>query len=309
MVEDGKVYVFHPECALSKCLDVDSGKKDNGTNLLIWDYHRSHNQRFQAISAGNGYFIFKNLQSGTVIDVKYGKAENETNIQMWESNNSDAQKWKVINEGGGYYSFQSKLNSNYYLDIQYSGTGNGTNVWLYEVNHSSAQKFKIVQKEIYKYRVGVRDLYDNILLGKANITHAAFLIGTDLFEYGTSKKAMIGSIVNYSEKVINNISVKLLIDKMKNSGIIKELKEQGYVRRNCGRDPSFDWDKLGSILNGTTWTQPDELEESIKKDGNWKNENYDGLFHNCHDFVRFCLYIVGANEGTIKKTLPIFRPH
>ena len=57
---------------------------------------------------------------------------------------------------------------------------------------------------------------------------------------------------------------------MKNSGIIKELKEQGYVRRKCRRDPSFNWDKLGSILNGITWTQPDELEEYIIKDENWK---------------------------------------
>ena len=27
-----KYMLFHPKCALSKCLDVDSGKKDNGTN-------------------------------------------------------------------------------------------------------------------------------------------------------------------------------------------------------------------------------------------------------------------------------------
>ncbi len=133
---------------------------------------------------------------------------------MWESNDSDAQKWKIINEGDGYYSFQTKLNNNYYLDIQYSGTENGTNVWLYKGNHSNAQKFKIVQKEIYKYRVGVRDLFDNVLLGNENITHAAFLIGTDLFEYETSKKAMVVSIVNYSEKIFNNLNVKLLIDSM-----------------------------------------------------------------------------------------------
>lgn len=31
-----------------------------------------------------------------------------------------------------------------------------------------------------------------------------------------------------------------------------------------------------------------------------ENENYDALFHNCHDFVRFCLYVVGANDDTIK---------
>ena len=37
--------------------------------ILTSLYHRSNNQRFQEISAGNGYFIFKNLKSETVIDV------------------------------------------------------------------------------------------------------------------------------------------------------------------------------------------------------------------------------------------------
>ena len=306
MVEDGKVYVFHPKCALSKCLDVDNGGKENGTNLIIWKYHRSNNQRFQAKSVGNGYFIFQNLQSKTVIDVNGGETINETNIHMWELNYTDAQKWKVINAGDGYYSLQSKLNNNYYLDIQYSGTEDGTNVILYEGNKTDAQKFKIVEKILYKYRVGVKGLYDNLLLEKINITHAAFLIGTDLFEYGTDPSALIGSGLNYSNNTFDTTMVDNIIKKFG----ITQLTSNGYVRRrNCGKDPSFNWDKIGSILNGTTWTQPYELEECIIKDGTWTNDKYDALNHNCQDFVRFCLYIVGANQGTIHKTLPVFRPH
>ena len=310
MVEDGKVYVFHPKCALSKCLDVDSGQKENGTNLLIWDYHRSNNQRFQAISAGNGYFIFKNLKSETIIDVYNSEVKNGTNIQMWESNNSDNQKWKIINEGDGYYSIQSKLNSNYYLDVQFSGTQNGTNVWLYEGNNSDAQKFRIVQKELYRYRIGVKDLFDNENLGKAHFTHAAFLIGTDLFEYGTNRYALVGSGINYSGNFINPFitnNVAQFIEK--NSTIKNDLYNQGYVRRNCGRDPSFDWEKIGNQINGTTWTQPYELEQCIIKDGTWRNIDYDLFKHNCHDFVSFCLYICGANDVTYRKFIPVFKPH
>ena len=48
----------------------------------------------------------------------------------------------------------------------------------------------------------------------------------------------------------------------------------GYVRRrNVGREEGFDWDRIGNALNGTTWVQPDELEESIKNYGTmdkWK---------------------------------------
>ena len=53
------------------------------------------------------------------------------------------------------------------------------------------QKFKIVHKEIYKFRVGVKGLFDNHKLENYDLTHAAFLIGTDLFEYGTQKNAML----------------------------------------------------------------------------------------------------------------------
>ena len=43
-------------------------------------------------------------------------------------------------------------------------------------------------KQVYKFRVGVRPLAGSEKLKKHDITHAAFLIGTDLFEYGTNKK-------------------------------------------------------------------------------------------------------------------------
>lgn len=61
-------------------------------------------------------------------------------------------------------------------------------------------------------------------------------------------------------------------------------------------------------MNGTTWIQPDELEESIKKSGEWTNEKYDIFKHNCHDFVRECLKIIGCHETMIIKNLPVYRP-
>lgn len=76
------------------------------------------------------------------------------------------------------------------------------------------------------------------------ITHAAFLIGTDFFEYGNHLKG-------------------------------KGSNQGNDRRRGYERDSEFDWDKLVNKLNGSTWTQPDELEECIIKDGGWKNEDYD----------------------------------
>ena len=94
---------------------------------------------------------------------------------------------------------------------------------------------------------------------------------------------------------------------MEQSGLT--VVTNGYVRRrNVGREEGFDWDRIGNALNGTTWVQPDELEESIKNSGQWTNGKYDVFTHNCHDFVRECLRIVGTNEGMTLKKIPVFRP-
>ena len=142
-----------------------------------------------------------------------------------------------------------------------------------------------------------------------DITHAALLIGTDIFEYGTNPNAVISSTERYLNLgfLYNGNSIDIIAKKLQEKGI--ELP-QGFVRRrNVGRDKEFDWSFLGDKLNGKTWTQPDELEEIIKKSGEWTDYKYDLFSHNCHDFVRECLKILGANEGTIHKCLPIFRPH
>jgi len=291
MLEDGGVYVFHLVSNPLKVLDVYGGGKQNGTNIQVFDYHYAANQRFQALKRGD-YYMFKDLNSGKMIDVNGGQAKNQVNIQLYEQNNSDSQKWKVIDLGKGRCSFQSKLNSKFYMDIKNGETHNENNVWLFEGNNSNAQKFIPAKKILYKYRVGVKGLFDSNQLKKFDITHAAFLIGTDLFEYGTDKFLAFHVAAHYG-------------------GI--DTNSQGFVRikaynRNK-RDEPFDWDRLGNKLNGTTWLQPDELEYLLIKSNNWLNSNYNVLIHNCQDFVRECLLLAGANQGETLKLLPIFRPH
>ena len=307
MLKDGGVYVFYLK-GTSKVLDVCWGQKYNRTNIIIYEYSRVPNQRFQAIKCGD-YYMFKDLNSGKMIDVNEHKDTNGTNIQIYQQNDTDAQKWKVIPAGEGFITFESKINSNYCLDVEGYGTTNGTNVQLYKKNDTGAQKFKPVYKELYKFRVGTRLLCGNNPILK-DITHAAFLIGTDLFEYGTQKGAMIASGERYLGLGLyyNSVSIEKIMKKLKEEKGI-ELP-QGFVRRrNVGRDKEFNWDFLGNILNGTTWTQPDELEQILINSEEWTNFKYDVFSHNCHDFVRECLRICGANQGTLLKALPVFRPH
>ena len=123
--------------------------------------------------------------------------------------------------------------------------------------------------DVYRFRVGVTDLGGSSgSFGSSGIKHACFLLNRDLFEYG----------------------------------------QNGYERhRDVGRDPDYDWNSIGDALNGTTYVSPDKLETAIENSGDWEGRKYNFLFHNCQDFVRFCLLKVGCPESMAYKKWPIYR--
>ena len=126
----------------------------------------------------------------------------------------------------------------------------------------------------YRFRVGVKNLGSSGAMGFFGYNHACLLLDRDIFEYGNDK--------------------------------IKYMKT--YERdKDVGRDSSFDWDLIGNALNGTTHVSPDQLETAIKNDDQWAPGNYKLLYHNCHDFVRFCLDRIGCPPSMISKIGPCFK--
>ena len=74
----------------------------------------------------------------------------------------------------------------------------------------------------YRFRVGVKDLGSSGSIGSSGYNHACLLLNRDLFEYGCNS-------------------------------------DKSYERhQDVGRDSSFDWDRLGEALNGTTHISPDQ---------------------------------------------------
>ena len=129
----------------------------------------------------------------------------------------------------------------------------------------------------YKYKVGVRNL--DIFKNEKEIkpyNHVCIKLKNDIFEYGVNSE---------------------VYDK-------KEFERH----KNVGKVPQFDWKYLGKQLNGLTEITPDDLEIAIKKDGVWAPGSYNILSHNCHDFVQFCLKILGCVKYKYKKG-PCFMPN
>lgn len=126
----------------------------------------------------------------------------------------------------------------------------------------------------YRYRIGCRALLGNNkgtnlfpgerhFLNAANLNHRCLLLNNDIFEYG----------------------------------------DKGWKRHvNIGMDRDYDWkripvdaisygdkDVLFGLLIGRTDISPNELEEIIDENGEWTSENYNLYFHNCHNFVDWCI--------------------
>ena len=146
-IEDG-VYRITASTNESMSFDIDYGKRENGTNVQLWDWagEKSYQQQFKFIydSKSEAYTIY-NINTGKVLDVQNAGKTSGTNIWQYESNGTYAQKWILEQNGDGTYSIKSKLNG-LYIDIQNNNISNGGNVQLYEGNGTDAQKFKFIKQ-------------------------------------------------------------------------------------------------------------------------------------------------------------------
>ena len=131
-------------------------------------------------------------------------------------------------------------------------------------------------EDVYRWRVGTTDVSGPVIglrpirktLKAMGITHFAFLLNRDLFEYGP----------------------------------------KGWERHvDVGRDSKYDWDALGTALNGTTYVSPDRLETAINNSGEWVGNKYNVIEHNCQNFVQFCMRALGCPESMIMKKGPVYR--
>ena len=135
-------YRITPACAPNSCLDVKDYGKSNGTNILLWNYHKGTNQHFKAVRQNDGSYVFYDTNSGKVIDVCGGVAKNQINVQLYQYNGSAAQKFFLVSAGNGYYYLVSAINRNYCIDVNEMSCKNGANIQLYQRNGCNAQRFR-----------------------------------------------------------------------------------------------------------------------------------------------------------------------
>jgi hypothetical protein len=146
-VVNGGIYRIEPQNALGKCLDVSGVSTGDGANVHIWSYGGGGNQKWKAITAGNGWWEFEPQHAlGKRLDVAGAGSSNGTNIIQWASNSGTAQRWRLIDRGNGEYQLEPQCAPGMALDVSggVSSTANGTNVQIWTQHSNSNQRWKFL---------------------------------------------------------------------------------------------------------------------------------------------------------------------
>lgn len=107
-----------------KALNVAGGSTSDGANIEQWEYGGWNSQKWQFVSAGNGYYKIKNVNSGKIMDINGRSTSDGANNIQWSDNGGYNQQWQLIDAGNGYYKIKN-CNSGKVLDISNSSTSNG----------------------------------------------------------------------------------------------------------------------------------------------------------------------------------------
>ena len=132
-----------------KCLEVEGGWKEAGTNVQQYDGNGTDAQQWVIKETGDGYFYIVSKCSGLYLDVDNYNIDNGTNIKVYTGNSSDAQKWRFIQLGShsfcdGDYYITSALNNNKVLDIDDGQISNNkANAQLWDLLNWENQIFTI----------------------------------------------------------------------------------------------------------------------------------------------------------------------
>ncbi|MDE6092985.1 MAG: RICIN domain-containing protein, partial [Ruminococcus sp.] len=123
------------------------GKAENGTNVQQWDSGNGANNKFRAVSAGNGYFyLMSQLGDGNTytLDVSGKKADNGTNISIYTFNGGDNQQFKFVKNSDGSYSIRTKVsNDASCIEVNAKSTEAGANIQEWEFNGGNNQNWYV----------------------------------------------------------------------------------------------------------------------------------------------------------------------
>lgn len=122
-------------------LDVENSSKDNGANIIQWDYWGGAGQQFDVTSLGNGFYSIRAVHSGKSLDVYDFNSEPGGEIRQWEYWGSDNQQWQIKSVGNNYYTIISRY-SWLALDVWNWSSENGGDIRQWTSTGATNQQWR-----------------------------------------------------------------------------------------------------------------------------------------------------------------------
>lgn len=125
-------------------MDVYSGGKDKGVNVIQWPETGGLNQQWKFELLDNGFYKITSVLSGMSLDVYNGGKEDGNRVIQWPYHGGDNQLWYLIDDPDGTIRFMSKLSYDNYksvLDVYGGGTTPGVNVIQWSAHDGDNQKW------------------------------------------------------------------------------------------------------------------------------------------------------------------------
>jgi hypothetical protein len=79
--------------ANGRCLDVNTGSRDDGVAILVWDCHRQPNQRWRVRKVGDGQVDLVSVATDKCVDIPSQAGGPGTQLQQWSCHNGPNQRF------------------------------------------------------------------------------------------------------------------------------------------------------------------------------------------------------------------------
>jgi hypothetical protein len=130
-----------------KALDVSEWNTDDGTPIVLWDYHGGANQQWKLIPVGSqsGLFKIHSQLSSKVVDVPWS-TDNGTPIHQWSYHGGVNQQWHLlpIDGNGDIFKITSEYNGKS-LDVPNTSIYDGMPLTQWDYHGGTNQQWRLMR--------------------------------------------------------------------------------------------------------------------------------------------------------------------
>lgn len=138
-------YLFTPQCAPTRAMDVYGGSSANGARVTIWTKGDGDtNRRWVVTDIGNGlYSIRPSLNTAMALDVPSSSTTPGTLLQLWQYGGGNNQKWAITSNGDGTHRISPAHAPNLYLTVVGNANVSNTDLSISSYTGATGQKWTL----------------------------------------------------------------------------------------------------------------------------------------------------------------------